>query len=132
MYLVKNRSGLFTPYDNSDYEESKKIPIGSTIKAMPARNYEFHKKMFALFKLAHENQDKIESFEAYRKILLIKAGYYHEVPTKNGEAYFIPKSLSYDQMNQEEFSACYQEVLNVVAKEFKVKPEQLQQELNSF
>lgn len=132
MYLVKKRDGSFIPASNSDHEQAKKIGVGTEVKATRARNPGFHRKIFALFKLAHENQDKIESFEAFIKILVLKAGYFHEVPNKHGEPYYIPKSLSYEEMNAETFEKVFNDVLSVVAKEMEAAPDDIRNELGNF
>lgn len=44
MYLVKRKDGAYIPYDDSDYEDSKKIPVGEVLKASQPRNYKHHKK----------------------------------------------------------------------------------------
>lgn len=132
MYLIKSKNGTFSPVDNTDYEENKKIAPGTVVKVSQARNYKFLKKMFALFKLAHSSQDRIEKFEPFRKILILKAGYYYEVPNKDGEPYYIPQSLSYSEMSAETFEKVFNDVLDVVAKEIQTAPEQIRRELEGF
>lgn len=132
MYLVKNKSGLYSPMDESDFEESKSVGVGNVVKATKPRNYLFHKKMFALFKLGFDSQDKFDKFEVYRKIILIKAGYFDIAPTKNGEPYYIPQSLAYENMKAEVFEKCFTDVLDVISKETETAPEQIKSELAGF
>ena len=49
IYLLNTASGL-KPCMDEDYEQKKKLKIGKVYKAKItlARNYEFHKKYFAL------------------------------------------------------------------------------------
>ncbi|GHT56798.1 hypothetical protein AGMMS49982_23820 [Bacteroidia bacterium] len=51
--------GLIPCYD-ADYDEKKELKIGETFKAKItlARNYEFHKKYFALINCAWEYQNE--------------------------------------------------------------------------
>lgn len=132
IFLIKNKSGLFSPMDSDDHDESKKLAVGEVVKAKRSRNYEFHKKGMALLNLGHQNQDRYENFDVYRKIITIKAGFYDIAPTKDGTPYYIPKSLSYDKMTAKEFEEWYEATLTVIAKELDTAPEDIKNELNSF
>lgn len=132
MYLVKLKSGNYSPYDTSDHDESGKVITGDVVKATKSRNYQFHKKAFALLNLGHQNQDKYELFEVYRKVITIRAGYYDEAPTKNGEVYFIPKSLSYENMSTDRFDKWYQDVLGVISSDLSTAPKNIEDELINF
>ena len=109
MYLCKRKDGSYIPYDNADHEASAKIPVGETVKATKARNLLFHKKSFALLNTGFENQDKIQSFEVYRKLITIRAGFFEWA----GE-YAIPHSISFDKMNAETFEKWYNATLDVI------------------
>lgn len=128
MYLVKTRDGSYIPYDDTDHEESKKIPYGSVIKGTQARNYKHHKKAFALLTVGYDNQEKYQNFEIYRKVVTILAGYYDEVPSKIGPQ-FIPRSISYANMSQQDFNKWYEDTMRVVAKDLDMTVEQLTNEV---
>ncbi len=132
MFLTKTKQGYFIPSDDSTSEWCKKLPIGEEVKISKPRNSLFHRKAFALLNLGFENQDKYQTLEIYRKILTIRAGYYDEVPNKNGEPYYIPKSLSYESMSAENFDKWYNDTLNLISSDMKTLPETITQELNSF
>jgi len=132
MYLVKLGNGHYTPSDDKSQEESQKIPVGSEIKGVKARNIKFHRKSFALLNLGYNNQDKFESFEVYRKVIIIRAGFYDEAPTKDGEVYFIPKSLSFENMSANDFEAWYEATLNILSKDLETKPEEINAEIQGF
>lgn len=132
MYLTKNKVGHFIPSDDQSYTEAQKIPVGSEIKGVKARNIKFHRKAFALLNMAFENQDKFEVFEVYRKVMIIRAGFYDEAPTKHGEVYFIPKSLSFENMSATDFEAWFEATLNIVSKDLESSPEDINAELQGF
>ena len=92
MYLTKTHNG-YIPSDDTSYEQSKKIKVGDEVKASKPRNAKFHRKAFVLLNLGHDNQDIYDQFEVYRKVITIRAGYYDEAPTKNGEIYYIYNSI---------------------------------------
>ena len=132
LYLIKNKSGLYSPSDEESQTASKKLAIGSEVKATQARNVGHHRKAFALLNMGFDNQDRYTSLELYRKIITIKAGYFDMVDGKEGKTYYIPKSISFEAMNQIDFQKCYDAMLEVIAKEMQTAPEQIQAELNSF
>lgn len=132
MFLVKNKDFTYSPVDDSDKNESNKIAVGTVVKATAPRNWKLHKKIFVLFKLAFDNQDKILSAEVHRKILILRAGYYDEVENKHGNPYFIPQSLSFDSMPAETFNKVFTDVLNIVAKDLDTAPEKIRAEVESF
>lgn len=132
MYLVKKKDGSFTPSDNNDYNEAKKVKVGEYVKCTRTRNVKHHKKAFALLNLWFENQDRFQEFEIARKVITIRAGYYDIAPTKDGEPYYIPKSLSFENMSQSDFEKWYEATLNIVAKDLEQSPDAIQAELAGF
>jgi len=132
MYLIKNKSGLYSPMDESDFEQSKGVGVGSVVKATKARNWKFHKKAFALMKIGFENQDRYETMEVYRKVITIRAGYFDTAPTKDGEEYYFAKSLSFDNMGASEFEKWYECTLNIISKDMETQPDIIRNELNGF
>jgi len=132
MYLTKLGNGQYTPSDDKSHEESQKIAVGGEIKTTKARNIKFHRKAFALLNMAFSNQDKFEQFEVYRKVMIIRAGFYDEAPTKDGEVYFIPKSLSFESMSANDFEAWFEATLNIVSKDLQSSPEDINAELQGF
>ncbi len=132
MYLTKLKSGNYAPSDDKSYEDSKKIPVGSEIKGVKARNVKFHRKAFALLNLAFNNQDKYEIFEVFRKVMIIRAGFYDEAPTKDGEVYYIPKSLSFENMSANDFEDWYEATLNIVSKDLETDTDTINAEIQGF
>lgn len=132
MFLVKLASGNYTPSDDKSHEESSKIAVGTEIKGVKARNIKFHRKAFALLNLGFENQDKFELFEVYRKVIMIRSGYFDEAPTKDGEVYYIPKSLSFENMSANDFDAFYESALTVISGDLETAPEVVNEQLSGF
>lgn len=132
MYLIKNKIGTFSPVDNTDYEENKKIAPGTVVKVSPARNWQFQKKAFALLKLGFSNQDKYTKFEIYRKVITCRAGYYDDVEIVEGEVIPQAHSLSYESMSAEVFEKWYNDTLDVISTDMQTAPERIKQELEGF
>lgn len=90
------------------------------------RNYEFHKKFFALLNYAYEcwEPGDIEykgklvgkNFDRFRKDITILAGYYEVVTNIKGEAKAEPKSISFGSMSEDEFAELYSKTVDVIIK----------------
>lgn len=132
MYLIKSKNGTYSPCDDTDFELSKKVGIGTVVKATAPRNYKFLKKAMALLNIGHSNQDVYESFEVYRKIKTIQAGFFEEAPDKDGAVIYLPKSLAFDNMSAKDFDSWYVATLDVIAKDMDTAPETIKQEIESF
>ena len=91
------------------------------MKVTQVRNYEFHKKMFALFQYAFDIRNPCEelaakSFDRFRKDLTILAGHYEQTVRLNGEIRTEAKSLAFQRMDEEEFAELYGHIIDVVVK----------------
>jgi hypothetical protein len=133
IYCQNTEHGLVPLYP-SDLEEKKKLKKNQVYSCEITfeRNYEFHKKFFALCKIGCENSKNVEMpLDAYRRYATIKAGY--------GEIYHTPKGLFVDaksikfaSMTQEEFEKVYSDVLNFIIKDTKAEKEFIENELINF
>ena len=79
---LKNTMSGLVPINDASYDEKKKLKIGQvyevTIKLV--RNYEFHKKYFALINCAWEylpeyKQEFFKTKEVFRKTIEVVAGH---------------------------------------------------------
>lgn len=131
-YLIKNRSGQYSPIDESDFEQSKGVGVGTVVKCTPPRNYRFLKKAFALMNLGYANQDKYKSLEIYRKTLTIRAGFYDEIEIVEGELIPQAQSLSFESMSAEKFDKWYNAVLDILAVDMDTMPEDIKREVEQF
>ena len=121
-------------YD-SDFENYAKIKIGEEfeITYTKKRNLKFHKKYFALLKLAFENQQDYRDIESMRRDLIITAGFYDEIVNKvTGEVYTLANSISFSKMDNLEFSDLYEKTKNVISKWLGISSEQINEEINQY
>ncbi len=132
MFLTKQKNGTYIPSYERDYEHSRKIAVGTEIRATKPRNVKFLRKAFALLNLGHDNQDKYDNIEVYRKIITIRAGYYTEVEDKKGKIHLIPDSLSFDNMNAEKFEKFFQAALDVIASDLDLSKPEVESEISGF
>jgi len=116
--LIKTNFQTFKPAYESDLEIAKNIPSGEAIKVKYSkpRNYQFHKKYFALIKLIFENQNLFTDIENMRKEIIKYAGFYDEYTTLKGETEYRAKSISFGSMDDITFSELYKKSLQVIFK----------------
>lgn len=132
--VVKTNGGLKPLYD-SDFEIYSKIKVGEEfeIEYKKQRNLKFHKKAFALFKLAFENQEAYSNLNDLRRDLTITAGYYHETANVlTGEVFKHAKSISFGSMCEIEFSEYYEAIKNVISKWLGIENETIDLEIQQY
>jgi len=133
--LVKKTNGGLKPMYESDYEIYSKIPLGEEfeIEYKKVRNLKFHKKVFALFKLAFENQEAYSNLNDLRRDLTITAGYYTESANiLTGEVFKHAKSISFSNMDELEFSDLYESIKSVIIAWLGVTDEEIETEILQF
>ena len=140
--VIKHIGGTLTPVDEIAYEDLQKLKTGEQyeisikLTGRPA----FHRKTFAFFKFCYahwsggnKSQDEKTQFKAFRNELTILAGFYNEYYSIAGELRVEAKSLSYASMNDEEFSAHYNALINAaMANLFWPEDMVIQDKLYSF
>ena len=132
--VIKTQTGLKPCYD-SDFENYAKIPIGEEfeIEYTKKRNLQFHRKYFALLKLAFENQSDYRLMEDLRRDLIITSGRYDEVINKiTGEVYKVANSISFAKMDNVEYNLLYEETKNIISKWIGIDNEQIDTEIQQY
>lgn len=135
--------GLIPLYDE-DYDEKKKLKLGATyeVSVKLTRNLQFHRKYFKLLALAWEFQNEVtteeffqNNFEKFRKTVEIAAGICDTIYSiERREFIDIPKSISFDQMDDAEFRNVYNRVKDVLYKVFlrRISIEEFEKQLINF
>lgn len=138
---VVTENGLVPKYD-SDREEFSRLKRNTDVlvEVGQKRNYEFHKKFFALLKLTYDNfpermEDNlnVHSVEDLRTRLKIDLGLY-EVSHYRNQSVIIPKSIAFDKMDETEFEKFYKMSVNHILKNYLkgVTNEQIEEEIWKF
>jgi len=134
-FLVKKHFGNLIPVYNSDLEalKSAKLKEGEVyeIEIKKKRNYEFHKKYFALVNLCFDNQETFTEFEDLRNYLTMKAGYVKKINTGTGQM-ILPLSISFTKMDNIEFEQLYQKTIDVICKFIDVDEKGIMNELINY
>lgn len=137
--LVKTSSGAlrgFTADDEAARERYRAFVEGLepgeffTLTYKRPRSLAFHRKFFAMLKLAFEawepqagrtrttykGAEIAKSFELFRKDMLILAGYGTPSYDLQGRVKWEAKSIAFDQMDDDEFAELYEAVKDVLVK----------------
>ncbi len=135
IYMMKGADGAFHMTDELSIEHGQSLALGEVYKFVctKPRNYAFHKKYFALLTLAFKNQEKYDTFEHFRDSVTMQAGHYKTIiAVGTGETLFIPKSISFANMDEIQFAKLYSNTLNVILKYFmqNTTQEELERVLN--
>ena len=120
-------SGLM-PLDPDSVTWFNKLKPGEVVHAefKKVRNYQFHKKYFALLTVGYDNWEPGEinskygvptkNFDRFRADLTILAGFYDTTVRLDGSVRIEPKSISFAKMSAEEFGDLYSRTIDVLIK----------------
>ena len=130
--LQNTINGLIPLYP-SDYDEKKKLKLGEAYEAeiKRPRNYEFHKKFMALVNVGHQNTSMELPFDVYRKIMIMRAGYFTAYQTDKG-IHYEAMSISFGSMDNDTFSEVYSRVMDQIIKDIGCTSEDIENQLISF
>ena len=122
LYCTNTVRGLVPNYD-ADFDEKRKLKIGEVykIEVKKARNYEFHKKYFALINCAWEYLNEYQqknhknSVENFRKSMEISAGVCDTIYIHKLQSWVdVPKSISFSKMDNLQFQEVYEKVRDII------------------
>lgn len=114
--------GLVPLYD-SDHDMKKRLKTGSTVRCRVTqpRNYEFHKKFFALVRLTYDNLPlqlverwNIRSVDDMLRRFKRDLGYFSSRTNDLGEREIEYRSISFAVMDGEQFGRFYNDCVNLV------------------
>jgi hypothetical protein len=131
--LLRNTISGLIPIYPSDYDNKKKLKLGEDYEAdikMP-RNYQFHKKLFALFNIGCQNSKMDLPFEVYRKIMTVRAGFFTAYQTDKG-VYYEPDSLSFTAKDEAQIEEVYSRVMDVIIKDIGSTSAEIEKALIEF
>ena len=113
----------FVPMYESDHEAKKRLRVGTVVKckASNPRNYEFHKKFFALVRLTFDNLPtrlavywKINNEDDMLRRFKRDLGYFTSTYNEKGEKEIEYGSISFAAMEQYEFECFYNQCIDLV------------------
>lgn len=128
--FLKGAGGVLIPMDEDEEAKLERYKTGDVIKvsAVAMRNGRFFRKFWALAKLGfdmftertepkqYKGMEVQHNFDAFRKDLIVLAGYYTPVYRMDGTFKLEAQSISFASMNEETFEKLYSETINVILK----------------
>lgn len=83
------------------------------------RNGKHHRLVFQMLNFVFENQSRFDSIDALRWFLTMQTSFVHEyLDQSTGEVIRIPRSWTYAEMDEIEFSTLHSEIVDVIIKNF--------------
>lgn len=137
-FLAHKYLGSLRPVDVGGEDALRKIGQGElvTIEIKRPRNARFHRKYWALVTLVWENSDtdRYPSAEDLHSAIKIAAGLRTRIELPDGTVGFIPGSIAFHKMTQDDFSAFFDRVCDLVCKHFLpgVSNEELRAEIEAL
>lgn len=121
LQVICTTNGL-VPLGDDSYEEKRKLRVGQVYECevKVVRNYRFLKKAFALLNAAwslmnERQQAGWRSKEGFRNYLTVAAGHYDTYYNQRLQAFVeLPRSWSFDKMDEAEFSNLYDRMKDVI------------------
>jgi len=126
---LRKMDSVLIPDDEDTSDWISKMKYGQVVSAdfKKPRNYDFHKKYFALIKFAYENWQPSEatmpkwegvvptkSFDRFRKDLIILTGRSYAVWRVDGSFRIEADSISFARMTEEEFNKLYKDTVDKI------------------
>lgn len=127
LVLIKTPNGALAPADDDARAQIDKLKAGEGVRITMhrTRKLKFHRKGFALFKLAFDVWEPItpleyrglpvaKDFDRFRKDMTILAGFYKPVYNVRGDLRLEAESLSFASMDETRFEKVYRALLTVI------------------
>ena len=132
-FYVKNTLSGLVPLYPADLDGKKRLRLGEEYEVIikRPRNIRFHKLFFALLNIGHQNTSLELPFEAYRKYVIMKAGFYNVYNTGKGQ-FFEAQSIAFGAMDEDQFKEVYSRVLDVIIEDIGAGKEEIENELINF
>jgi hypothetical protein len=133
LYLKKTMTG-FAPADEESRLLGRKFKRDQVYRAeiVKPRSYQHHKLCFAMLNLTFDNQDRYANFENFRKAVAMAAGHCDEFHTLDGEVIKTPKSISFDTLDEVEFTQVMAAMMTVCCGILGVTAPELEAEVSKY
>ena len=138
IHFVKTEN-QFRPIYKSDLDKWNKIKENQVycMRAKRDRNYNHHKKLFAIAKLIIDNIAEGDVWENKQPYQLIKAseislGFVEEIVHLDGEVTLIPESIDFEHWSQDKFEEFYNKVIPFWAEKFGYSIDDLENNYDGY
>ena len=119
-WAAKNASGNIEPLDIEGQEWLARRKIGAPflVSAKEPRNAAFHRKYFAFIKYVYESTEKYENQSEVLTEMKLRTGHYETHISLKGVAVYVPSSIAFHKMGNDDFEVFYQKCIDVAIKYF--------------
>lgn len=133
VFLKRTLTG-FVPADEPSAELARKYKTGEVYRAdvVKPRSYQHHKLCMALLTLTYQNQERYTNFDMFRKAVALEAGHVNEIIKLDGEVVLEPGSLSYDALDEIEFTRVMASMMTICAQILDVTEPELAGEVSRY
>ena len=110
----KKTKGALLPADEDARELIAAMPIGEDVLVdyKRGRSVQNHRRFFSFVNHTFEWQDEFDNKEIWLYVLKIRAGHFHPVIGKNGTTQYVPKSINFNSVDETEFKAFFNNVID--------------------
>jgi hypothetical protein len=133
LYLKKTLTG-FEPADAEAFEIHRRYKVGEIYRGdlVKPRNYKHHKLCMALLTLTYQNQERFTNFDLFRKAVAFEAGHRETFMTIDGELKEGPGSLSYDALDEIDFTRVFGAMMTVCCAILGMTAPELEGEVSRY
>ena len=133
LYLRRTLTG-FSPADEPSSDIARKYKVGEIYRAdiVKPRSYAHHKLCMALLTLTYQNQERYGNFDDFRKAVAMAAGHSREYVGIDGEIWREAGSLSYDALDEVEFTRVMASMMTICAQILDVTEPELAREVSRY
>lgn len=120
--ICRKHLGALHPVDDTGREVLRRLPSGEyvTVEFKRSRNIKHHRLYWGLVSLVWDNidQERYPSPEDLHGAIKISVGLRTRIVMPDGTVAFMPGSIAWGKMDQDQFSVFYDRVCDAVAKWF--------------
>ena len=136
IFITKGASGYLVPADAEAEEVCRKWKVGSnySLTYAPARNPRFHRMVFAVAKTVIDNAPDGSYWQnkdayAFIKAVELTHGFTDEMSDCNGEVHLVPRSIAFENMDDDEFKKLFDPLITEAARVLGVTKGELLEQL---
>lgn len=98
----------------------RKLKIGTIVRMeiFSVRHFKHHRLAMKVLQIVVDNSDTLHNVDQLLTILKIKMGYVETIIDDTGRTFYLPMSIAFDQMSQDEFEKFYRGMLVVIRRDF--------------
>jgi hypothetical protein len=138
LYLRRVLTGLVAADEESD-AAMRRYKVGDVYRAdvVKPRSYQHHKLIMALLSLTYKNLPEKyatlwPSFDKFRKSIALEAGHTETVITRDGVCHEGPGSLSYDALDEADFTRVSAAMMTICALILDLSEPELAAEVSRY